>query len=75
MTHYQKLATMIFRIIGVISFIAGLLLFLSSISLSAGMINVFSIFTIFAPHLIGGFLLFVSSKVLAKLVCFDLDEK
>ena len=78
MNHYQKLATIIFRIIGIVAFIAGLLLFLSSLSFSSASytpISSLSILVIFTPHLLGGLLLFVSSKFLAKLVCFDLNEK
>jgi hypothetical protein len=82
MTHYQKLATMIFRIIGVfflvlaaLSFAIALLFFIGGFFTRGGMeiaIPLFVIYTI--PTMIIGGSFFKLSKILAVKVCTNLDE-
>lgn len=82
MTHYQKLAVMIFRIIGaffsVFSAVSALLsLTAPFFGFHAGMILMFLI-GYSLPLLIFGAVFWLASKKLARLVCFDLnnsDEK
>lgn len=74
MTHYQKLATMIFRLLGVIVLIAGILLLFSTWLITSPLMSFLMILKICLPYLIGGVSLFTLSKFLAKLVCFDLDK-
>lgn len=79
MTHYQKIATMIFRIIGVFFLISSALIGLISLLLSllfvsvGGIGNVVGFFSIFSwlPTLIFGIVFFSSSRLLAKWVCLD----
>ena len=84
MTHYKKLATMIFRIIGasllvltVISIIVAAFLGAFGIYDSSGTstklaLAIFFFFTI--PTAILGFVFFNVSRKLARIVCFDFDE-
>ncbi len=85
MTHYQKLATMIFRVIGasllvltVISIIAASFLGAFGIYDSSGTSTRGSLAICFfcvIPTAILGFVFFNSSRKLARLVCSDLDGK
>lgn len=74
MTHYQKLATMIFRIIGLILIAASFILWIPAFLLNLSRVNPF--FTLFSmlPYLVLGILLFILSKFLAKWICFDFDK-
>lgn len=79
MNHYQKLATMIFRIIGAFLILFGILLVLMPFALSIlGHLILFGYFTPTAVFgillLILGIVLFASSKFLAKIICFDFDK-
>lgn len=85
MTNYQKLATMIFRIIGFFLIAYG---FISSFEMmiipwfipedkfKTAMFNQVW-YLMYLPNLIYmtiGFLLFASSRSLAKWICFDFDK-
>ena len=73
MTHYQKLATMIFRILGIVTLVSGLILIIMRfVYLPSG--SLLMVFVIFLPYLIGGLLSFALSQFLAKVVCYDLDK-
>ena len=81
MTHYQKLATMIFRIIGLfflvlalISFVIALVFILMGIFANGGLQMAFP-FVIYSilTSIIGG-VFFKFSKKLANKVCFDFNE-
>lgn len=74
MTHYQKIATLIFRIIGLIVFLGGLLSMAVAWMLSLPAMNPFLIVIVYLPHLVGSIILFAASKFLAKLVCFGLGN-
>lgn len=77
MTHYEKLATVIFRILGVLLLVIGI--FIGVIALLAIAVSrsleplVFVIFYT-VPMLILGVLFFATSRKLAKRVCFDFDK-
>lgn len=84
MTHYQKLATAAFRIIGVfflvpaaLTFLVALSFFLSGIftgqrgGFEIG-VPLFVVYTI--PATIIGLVFFKLSRKLARKVCFDFDE-
>jgi hypothetical protein len=83
MTHYQKLAAMIFRIIGacflvlaILSFAIALLFLLFGLFTRGGLEIAFPLFIIYTiPTTIIGLLFFKLSKNLAKRVCFDLNEE
>ena len=72
MTHYQKLATMIFRIIGVIEIAIGLVLWIPS-ALISSFRPIYILFYVL-PFLVLGFTFFVFSRQLARRVCFDFDK-
>jgi hypothetical protein len=80
MTHYQKLATMIFRVLGLLFIIAGVLAALISIG-SLIIVYQFSfiIYMIYVnlywlPLMTLGMFLFILSRKLAKWICFDFDK-
>ncbi len=73
MTHYQKLATMIFRIVGLILIIGGLFQTLVIFTLDFP-VKYGSFFYTLLPYLIVGILLTIASRFLAKLVCFDFNK-
>ena len=74
MTHYQKIATIIFRVIGVTVLIITLLLMILSFLISLPSMNSVMVFITFSPHLIVAIVSFALSRFLAKLVCFDFDK-
>ena len=80
MTHYQKLATMIFRILGLFFLTLGFLFAIISI---VALILVYSfnfvIYIVYAnfnwlPLMLLGMFLFSTSRSLAKGICFDFDR-
>lgn len=84
MTHYEKLATMIFRIIGIFFLVlAVFLLILSSIFLLIGIfresddlrIGLGILINYAFPTIVTGFLIFKVSGKLAKKACFDLNNE
>ena len=73
MTHYQKLATMILRSVGLIIITYGLVQTAIIFTLEfPGKYMLF--FYTLLPYLIVGITLTVISKFLAKLVCCDFDK-
>lgn len=74
MTHYQKLATIIFRVIGLILIIASFILWIPAFLVNPLAVNPF--FTLFSilPYLVLGIVLFTLSKFLAKYICYDFDK-
>jgi hypothetical protein len=72
MTHYEKLATMIFRIIGIIEIGIGLVLWIPSAIIPG--FNVLRVVFYVLPFLAIGFVFFAFSRPLAKRVCFDFDK-
>lgn len=82
MTHYQKLATMIFRVIGMvflvlagISLAVALLFSAAGLFMRGGLEIAFPIFVIYTiPTSIVGGIFFKFSKKLAEKVCFDFNE-
>lgn len=80
MSHYQKLATIIFRFAGaMLMFISALVVIVYFIS-RIGFIDYWdwriliaaTVWTI--PPLVTGFFIFAASKPLARWVCFDFDK-
>ena len=81
MTHYQKLATMIFRIVGAFFLVLGAVMALVSLAItflfkfsSYGNLSSTSVFMgnfCCLPAIIFGILFFGLSRILAKWVCFD----
>lgn len=84
MTHYEKLATMIFRIIGVFFLIISvLLLIISAIFVLLGFLdpfmfrlagNVLFLLIYIVPMIIVGFFIYANSPKLARKVCSNLDK-
>ena len=82
MTHYQKLATLIFRIVGVfflvlasLSFAVALLFSISAIFARGGLEVGLPLFIFYSiPTTIIGVVFFKLSKKFAIKVCFDFDE-
>ena len=76
MTHYQKLATMIFRIIGAVFLIfGGILAILALIFVFfESRITIPIVLFYSLPTIILGILFFSLSRKLAKLVCFDFNK-
>ena len=74
MTHYQKIVAVIFRIIGTLIFIVSLLLLILSLLISLPSTNLVMIFITFLPCLIVSAVSFGLSRILAKLVCYDLGD-
>ncbi len=74
MTHYQKLASMIFRIIGLILIIASFVLWIPALLINSLAVNPY--FTLFSmlPYLVLGIILFAFSKFFAKWICIDIDK-
>lgn len=84
MTHYQKLATMIFRIVGVLLITVSLILFIQA-ALSVRLVPQFQNlllsanlsylpYLIYLVYLIAGMILFSSARFLAIWVCLDFDK-
>lgn len=87
MTHYEKPATMIFRIIGVLLITASLILFTQA-ALSVLLVSQFQNtllpanlsylpylpYLIYLVYLIAGMILFSISRFLAIWVCLDFDK-
>lgn len=85
MTHYEKLATMIFRIFGAFLLVLSAISFILALCFgifaifdsygkgSNGAILLFVVYTV--PTGIFGFIFFKLSRFLAKFVCYDFDEK
>lgn len=74
MTHYQKIAALIFRVIGTVVLVITLLLLILSLLASTPSINSSVVFITFLPYLIVSAVLFGFSRILAKFVCYDLGE-
>ena len=81
MTHYQKLATMIFRIVGLfflvlalISFVIALIFILLGTFANGGIEMAFPLIIYFILTSIIGGVFFKLSKKLAGKVCFDFNE-
>jgi hypothetical protein len=74
MTHYQKLAILVFRIIGLILILTSFILWTLAFIANLSKVNPF--FTLFSilPYLIVGIILFALSKFLAKWICFDFEK-
>lgn len=75
MIDYQKFAYICFRVAGIIIFIVGISMFLSSLIVASPAISIFSILKVYVPYLSCGSLVFISSGFLAKLVCLNLNEE
>ena len=81
MTHYQKLATIVFRITGLILIIYNLMLCIQSFIISlipefqplSSTIKPLTL-SVVLPYLFMGIILFSLSKNLAKFICFDFDK-
>lgn len=77
MTHYQKIATLIFRIIAVLAMLWGLISWLI-----VAVTTFFVAHTTFLPsgfivpglYLVSGIIMFSLSRFLAAWVCLDFDE-
>ena len=77
MTRYQKLATMIFRIIGAFLLIVGVLTAIIGFAASIFIVPQVGVWIgIFysLPFTIFGILFFAFSRNLARWVCFDFDR-
>ena len=77
MTHYQKLATMIFRIVAVFLLIVGVSTAIIGFTASLFIFAQFGIWIgVFysVPFTIVGILFFILSRNLARWVCFDFDR-
>ncbi|MGI8467703.1 MAG: hypothetical protein ACR2N3_04555 [Pyrinomonadaceae bacterium] len=81
MRHYQKLTTMIFRIIGVLAMFIGVVSWIViSITMflitSNNVTNNVVLVTFVAPtlYLVGGIIMFSLSRILAIWICLDFDE-
>jgi uncharacterized protein YacL len=78
MTHYEKLAAMIFRILGAFLLILGILIAVMALISIPVVQQLFPalIFIIFysIPLAILGIYFFSTSRKLAKRVCFDFDK-
>lgn len=74
MTHYQKLATMIFRIIGLIIIIGGSVSWIQTFFFAPKIINASLVLFAVLPYLIVGMVLFVLSRFLARWICLDFDK-
>lgn len=75
MTQYQKIVAIIFRMIGVMVVTVGLIyLVIWGFTFGLYWMRPMMGITVFLPYLLGGVALFLSSKLLAKLVCFELDK-
>ena len=77
MTHYQKLATLLFRVIGVIILSIGvvMLIFAAGAALLVDPRMGMAIGAIYGPPcLIFGWVFFGLSKKLAVWICYDFDK-
>lgn len=76
MTHYQKLSTMIFRIIGVVFLVFGGIAALLALLFIFGEMRMAIWIALFysLPTIVFGILFFSLSGKLAKWVCFDFDK-
>jgi hypothetical protein len=81
MTHYQKLATMTFRLIGALLMLTGVLTVV--IYLFPRLIDPYfrdwrliipvSVYSL--PFFVTGFFLFATSRPLGRWICFDFDKE
>ena len=84
MTHYQKFATMIFRVIGLLLIVGGLILFVQtavSVWLLPQFKDIFLSSDIsYLPYfiqliyLLAGMILFLSARFLAIWICLDFNK-
>jgi hypothetical protein len=74
MTHYQKLATMIFRIIGLVGIIGSFISWIGVFLFAPRILGFFPIAFAVLPYLIVSMVLFGASRYLARWVCFDFDK-
>lgn len=77
MTHYEKLSTMIFRILGTFLLLVGTIIAvmaLITIPVNGLFPPVFFIIFYSIPLMVLGILFFSASRKLAKWVCFDFDR-
>ena len=74
MTHYQKIAAMIFRIIGLIGIIFSFILWIAGFLFAPRAFGLFSFAFVVLPYLIISMILFGASRFLARWVCFDFDK-
>lgn len=77
MTHYQKIATMAFRVIGSLLLVVGVLAALIGLILSVSFFRDIGLWiAVFysIPLTVFGVAIFSLSKTLGKLVCFDFDR-
>jgi len=74
MTHYQKLAVMIFRIAGVIIIVSSLVLWVPAFFIMPQSLNPFFVLFTILPYLIIGIILFTLSRFLARWICLDFDR-
>jgi hypothetical protein len=77
MTHYEKLVTMIFRILGAFLLIVGILIaVMALISIVVTELFPAAFFIVFysVPLTVLGILFFSASRRLARWVCFDFDR-
>lgn len=72
MTHYEKIAVIVFRVIAVVIFLVGISFLIFTLLLTYSTNSLKFIVIASLPYLIGGALLFFVSKFLAKIVCSDL---
>lgn len=78
MTHYEKIATVVIRVISLIGIIYGLIQALLTAAFSPDFIAPSRFWFTFAPYLITGVTFFALSKTISELVCLGLgkdDEK
>lgn len=76
MTHYQKLATIIFRSVAVILMLLGAVagLYGLAVSLAAGFVGFLISWSFSLPTIVFGIVLFGISTWLSRLVCKDFDD-
>ena len=74
MTHYQKIAAMILRLIATSVLLVILPLLILSLALVLPSTKPFWILIILLPYLIAVITLFATSRSLAKMICHDFDK-
>ncbi len=76
MTHYQKLAALIFRSIGILLLIIGVVpaVYALLATIAGSVLGMIVAITYSLPIIIIGIILFLFSKKLAQFVCYDFDR-
>jgi ABC-type Fe3+ transport system permease subunit len=74
MTHYQKIATLLFRVVAIIIALSGLIFSIVTFLGNSTLMHPLGILVLALPPMVVGAGIFAFSRYLSGLVCFDFDK-